>query len=121
VAEERTANVAFEAPATRAYSARICFSSSGGIFPSATQPRIAAPAFAKRLDVVDVDLRERVLDPLAKLVVREEVLEGLGRRGEAAGTRTPEAASWLMSSPREAFLPPTVATSVMRSDSRGAT
>ena len=37
------------------------------------------------------------------------------------GTRTPLAASWLMSSPREAFLPPTLATSVMRSDSRGWT
>ena len=37
------------------------------------------------------------------------------------GTRTPAAESWLMSSPREAFLPPTDATSVMRSCSRGST
>ena len=37
------------------------------------------------------------------------------------GTRTPAAASWLIISPREAFLPPTASTSVILSCSNGTT
>ncbi len=37
------------------------------------------------------------------------------------GTRTPDADSWLIISPSEAFLPPTESTSVMRKSSNGTT
>jgi hypothetical protein len=37
------------------------------------------------------------------------------------GTRTPAPLSWLISSPREAFLPPTSATSFMRNAAKSRT
>ena len=52
----------------------------------------------------------------AELVVGEEIVEGLRRGGEAPGTRTLAGRELADAArPGEAFLPPTVATSVMRS------
>ena len=50
-----------------------------------------------------------------------EVVAQVNEAHRDSGTRTPLAASWLMSSPSEAFFPPTVATSAMRRVSRGRT
>jgi hypothetical protein len=51
----------------------------------------------------------------------QELAEGVRVVAKPPGTRTPLAASWLIISPRLAFLPPTASTSVILSCSNGTT
>jgi hypothetical protein len=122
VADERTAKLASGEPLdTRAYSSRICCSSCGGSAAASTQPRIAAPALPSACTSSTSTFASASSMRCTSLLCARKSSNALAVVAKPPGTRTPALESWLMSSPREAFLPPTCATSVMRRDSRGRT
>ena len=122
VAEERTANEAFGLPAVSfSNSALMAWSSSGGNGVDSIQWRISAPAAAsaRTSSVFSVERRASIL--AARPLCCRNCRKAWAVVAKPPGTRTPEAASWLIISPREAFLPPTVSTSDILSCSNGAT
>jgi hypothetical protein len=123
VADERTAKLAPGLSAVqRANCARMAASRSAGNGVSTTQPRISRAGLGQRAHVVGVQRGEPAGDALGPARRAQELPERMRRGGEAAGH--PHAGwrpSWLIISPREAFLPPTVSTSVILRCSNGAT
>ena len=63
------------------------------------------------LDIIDVERRQLLRDARSKPLVLQEVAISLRRRREAVGHRHAGFARWLIISPSEEFLPPTVSTS----------
>src|SRR5688572_26818058 len=122
VAEERTAKLASGWPAlSRSNSLRTAASTAGGSGWASIQPRICAPASARaRTSSVSSDA-SRSLMRLPRLPALRKVRNACAVVAKPPGTRTPDWLSWLIISPREAFLPPTASTSVILSCSNGAT
>ncbi len=122
VAEERTANEACASPAaSRSNSARTAASSSAGSGAWTTQRRISAPASASaRTSSVSSAASRALMRSLSPASCRKR-RKACAVVAKPPGTRTPEAASWLIISPSEAFLPPTASMSLILSCSKGTT
>ena len=122
VAEERTANVAPEAPALSfSNSRRTSASNAGGSGCRSIQARISAPASASaRTSSVSSDARRAEMRDASPSAARK-ARNACAVVAKPPGTRTPASLSWLIISPREAFLPPTASTSVILRESNGAT
>ena len=122
VAEERTAKVASGlSAARRSYSLRIAASRAGGNGCCPTQPRISAPASARaRTSSVSRRARRSPIR-LARPPSARNWRKACEVVAKPPGTRTPDWLSWLIISPRDAFLPPTASTSVILRCSKRAT
>ncbi len=89
--------------------------------PSATHARTRVPVFA-RASTSSMSTRASASRiGSSSLLCAMKSSKACAVVANPPGTRTPVAASWLISSPSDAFFPPTEATSVMRSDSRATT
>ena len=123
VALERTANEtpAGESFVRRAKCSRMAFSRSGGKAASLTQLRISAPAWARAFTSSVLRVARRALMRSVSRLWSRKSRKASAVVAKPPGTWTPDAESWLISSPSEAFLPPTTSTSVMRSSSNGMT
>ena len=121
VAEERTAKVASGLPPlSTSKASRMPFSSSGGNGCTSTMARISAPTWASaRTSSVSSALSRALI-----LSVRPPNLRNSRKAwavvAKPVGTFTP-VGRWEIISPKLAFLPPTVSTSVIRSFSNGTT
>ena len=122
VADERTAKEACgSSRVSSAKAVRTASSSAGGNGVDSTHCRISAPAAASaRTSSVSSEASR------ASMRAARPPWASISRKACAVvakppGTRTPLADSWLMSSPSEAFLPPTDSTSVILSSSKGTT
>src|SRR5213593_1023852 len=122
VADERTAN---DAPGLSAVSlsnsARIAASTAGGNGVRSTHERICAPASAsaRTSSVFSVDKRSLIFAASPSCLRNSR--KACAVVAKPPGTRTPEAASCEIISPRLAFLPPTASTSVILRFSKGTT
>ena len=121
VAEERTAKLACALPPLRvAKASRMAFSRSSGKGCCSTSARISAPVAASAFT-----LSVSSASSLAWILASSPSCFRNSRKACAVvakpvGTRTP-CGNCEIISPRLAFLPPTVSTSLMRSFSKGAT
>ena len=121
VAEDRTAKLPDPSASRRANSVRIAASRSAGKGAALTHPRISSPACERaRTSSVSSDAKQAEIRSDSPLCCKN-CLKASAVVAKPPGTRTPEAASWLIISPREAFLPPTDSTSVILRCSNGTT
>ncbi len=122
MAEERTANDASRpAPsASLSYAAAISRSSSAGKgwFDEPAPDLLARRG--ERRDVGGVESGEPRRNAPVEPVLREELAVGRAVVANPPGTRTPAPESWLIISPSEEFLPPTLATSAARTAARSS-
>ena len=122
VAEERTAKLAWGESATSTSKCRrISASRSAGSGVSTIQPRIWAPASARARTSSTSKVFSRAAMRSARPSCARKRRKACAVVAKPPGTRTPAVASWLISSPREAFFPPTASTSVILRCSKGAT
>src|SRR3990167_3515990 len=122
VADERTAKLAPGWPAvSSANDARTAASKSAGNGASITHWRICAPAAARALTSSVSSASSRALILSVRPPWCRNSRKAWAVVAKPPGTRTPDRASWLIISPRLAFLPPTTSTSVILRCSNGMT
>ncbi len=122
VADERTAKLTVGLLAvSSANDARTAASKSAGNGASSTHCRIWAPAAASALTSSVSSASSRALILSVRPPCCKKARKAWAVVAKPPGTRTPVAASWLIISPRLAFLPPTTSTSCILRCSNGMT
>ncbi len=121
VADERTANEPLPSASSLAKASRICDSNSGENGASTIHWRICAPAVASSRTSSGFSVVRRSAIRLSRPEAFRKSRKASAVVAKPPGTRTPAPDSWLIISPRDAFLPPTESTSVMRSCSNKTT
>lgn len=123
VADERTANdsSAGEPLFRISNCARISCSRRACSGASTIHLRISAPASASAFtSSMSSDSRRLAMRSVRSLCLRKS-RNASAVVAKPVGTRTPASESWLIISPSDAFLPPTISTSVIRNCSNGIT
>ena len=121
VADERTAKDPLPESSKTANALRISSSSLGWNGAVSIQLRISAPASANARTSSIFKPSKRCWIRSVRLLCFRKSRKANAVVAKPVGTRTPVDASWEIISPREAFLPPTDSTSVIRSCSNGKT
>ena len=121
VADERTAKEPFPELSKVLNAVRISSSKRAWNGAVSIQWRISAPASARARTSSIFRFSRRFWMRSVRLLCSKKSRKANAVVANPVGTRTPVDANWEIISPREAFLPPTDSTSVIRSCSKGKT
>ena len=100
MADERTANEALRSSALSvSNAARIAGSRSAGNGVCSIQRADLGPRLGERAHIVDVERRQALRDAVGQSLVGEKARNAFAVVAKPPGTRTPDAASWLIISP----------------------